>query len=273
MSIEGDIVEELVVDEGAPASKQTNPITDPKPDVSIEDTPEEKPEDKPEEPPIPKGVQKRIDRAVRQKYEAEARAKMLEERVAAMETQRYQQPQQKAVDNTEPKIENYDNFDTYVAAKAEWIASRKIEETLTERERKQQEQRSNYERQQVQATWAKRVTEATAEMPDFEEVIASSEVPMTEPMQSAIMESDIGPKLAYWLANNPSEASKIAGMSPISAIRALGRIEERLQTQPAKKPTSAPEPIKPVGARATVKKNPGQMSDAEYAKWRKQGKA
>ena len=274
MSIEGEIVEELVVDEGAPASNPTNPITDPKPDVAPEkpEVPEVKPEV--QEDPIPKGVQKRIDRAVRQKYEAEARAKMLEERINAMEARQFQQPQQqRAIDNSEPKIENYDNFDTYVAAKAEWIASRKIEETLTERERKQQEQRTNYERHQVQTTWAKRVSEATAEMPDFEEVIASSEVPMTEPMQSAIMESDIGPKLAYWLANNPDEASKIAGMSPISAIRALGRIEERLQTQPAKKPTSAPEPIKPVGARATVKKNPGQMSDAEYAKWRKQGRA
>lgn len=267
MSIEGEIVEELVVDEGS--GNQTNPITDTQQEV-VEETPQV--EVKPEEPPIPKGVQKRIDRAVRQKYEAEARTKMLEERLAYLE-QRQNQPQQRPIDNSEPKIENFDNFDTYVAAKAEWIASKKIEETLTEREKKQQAERSNYERQQVQTTWAKRVSEATAEMPDFEEVIASSEVPMTEPMQSAIMESDIGPKLAYFLANNPDEAVRIANLPPISAIRALGRIEERLQTQPAKKPTSAPEPIKPVGARATVKKSPGQMSDAEYAKWRKQGRA
>jgi hypothetical protein len=268
MSIEDDIVEELVVDEGD--GKQTNPITDqqPEPEVAKEPPPEEKPED----PPIPKGVQKRIDRAVRQKYEAEARAKMLEERLAVIEQRQFQQ-NQPSIDKSEPKIENFDNFDTYVAAKAEWIASKKIEETLTEREKRQKEERENHERQQVQTTWAKRVSEATVEMPDFEEVLASSEVPMTGPMQDAIMESDIGPKLAYFLANNPDEAIKIANMPPISAIRALGRIEERLQTQPVKKPTSAPEPIKPVGARATVKKNPGQMSDAEYAKWRKQGRA
>jgi hypothetical protein len=107
-------------------------------------------------------------------------------------------------------------------------------------------------------------------MPDFEEVLASSDVPMTPPMQQAIMESDIGPKLAYYLANNPDEAEKIAAMSPIGAIRTLGRIEERLATaKPAVQTTNAPPPIRPTGARAAVTKDPGKMSDAEYAKWRK----
>lgn len=274
MSIDGEIVEESVVDQGAPAaSNAVNPITQPETQI---DEPAEKPEakeDKPEDPPIPKGVQKRIDRAVRQKYEAEARTKMLEERLNQLEQQSRQQVPQKAIDNSEPKIENFDNFDEYVAAKAAYIAEQKINKTLAEREERERAERQQYERQKVQTSWQQRVAEATAEMPDFEDVIASSEVPMTEPMQQAIMESDVGPKLAYYLANNPDEATKIAGMSPIGAIRALGRIEERLQAQPVKKPTAAPEPIKPVGAKASVAKDPGKMTDAEYAKWRKLGKA
>jgi hypothetical protein len=107
-------------------------------------------------------------------------------------------------------------------------------------------------------------------MPDFEDVLSSSEVPMTGPMQQAIMESDIGPRLAYHLASNPEEAVKIAEMSPMGAIRALGRLEERLASQKTEiKTTNAPPPIKTVGTRATVTKDPGKMSDAEYAKWRK----
>ena len=271
-----ELESELIVDEGAPAAeaerehKPTNPITDPSSQL---DEPEVK-EEKPEEPAIPKGVQKRIDRAVRQKYEAEARTKMLEERLAALETRQQPQAQRPAYDDSEPTIDKFDNFDQYVAAKAEWIAERKINQTLTAREQQQQAAREAAERTKTADSWNKRNPQATVEMPDFEEVLASSDVPMTQPMQQAIMESDIGPKLAYYLATNPDEATDIAGMSPIGAIRALGRLEERLSSQkPVVKTTSAPPPITPVGTRATVKKDPNKMSDAEYAKWRKSGKA
>lgn len=277
-----DIVPESVVDLGAPAeearaSNPTNPITDPKPEPigAQKPAPEPKEEVKPEEKveePVPKGVQKRIDRAVRQKYEAEARAKMLEERLAALEQRAA--PKQQVQDDSEPTIDKFEDFDQYVAAKAEWIASRKIEQTLTEREKRQAAEREATERQKTVESWNKRLEQATAEMPDFEDVVSSSDVPMTEPMQQAIMESDVGPKLAYYLASHPEEALSIARMSPLSAIRSLGRIEERLATQkPISKPTSAPEPIKPVGTRAAVAKDPGKMSDAEYAKWRRQGRA
>lgn len=268
-----DIVPEVVVEEGAPSSNATNPITNPQPEpigTKPEVVEDEVPAEKPAEDPVPKGVQKRIDRAVRQKYEAEARAKMLEERVAAMEQQVQRPQQQKPIDNSEPLIENFDNFDTYVAAKAEWIAERKIEQTLSARDQKQMAEREAAERTKTTDSWNKRIAAATVEMPDFEEVLASSDVPMTAPMQQAIMESEIGPKLAYYLANNPEEAEKIAGMSPVGAIRTLGRIEERLATgKPTVSTTNAPPPLKPIGTKAVVTKDPGKMSDAEYAKWRK----
>lgn len=266
-----EIEVENVVDEGTPAeSVKTNPITD----THVEETvPEVKPEVKAEEP-IPKGVQKRIDRAVRQKYEAEARTKILEERVAAMESQQTPQPSTRQAEPSEPTIDKFDNFDDYVAAKAEYIAKKQIESTLTERELRQKAAHEAAERTKTADSWAKRIDAATVEIPDFEEVLASSDVPMTASMQQAIMESDIGPKLAYYLASNPDQATAIAGMSPVGAIRAIGRIEERLATtKPEVKTTNAPAPIKPVGTRATVAKDPGKMSDAEYEKWRKSGRA
>lgn len=252
-------------------STPSNPITDLRPDPVVDDDPAPPPEVKAEDP-IPKGVQKRIDRAVRQKYEAEARTKMLEERLAALETR--QQPVQRQSDDSEPTIDKFDNFDQYVAAKAEYIAKKQIESTLTEREKRQKADYEAAERTKTVESWNKRIAAATVEIPDFDEVLASSDVPMTSSMQQAIMESDIGPKLAYYLANNPDEATTIAGMSPIGAIRALGRLEERLTSQkPVVKTTSAPAPISPVTGRASVKKDPGKMTDAEYEKWRKQGRA
>ena len=272
-----DIVSETVVDEGTPSSNATNPILNPQPEpmgAQKESVAEEAPPVEKVEDPIPKGVQKRIDRAVRQKYEAEARAKMLEERVAAMESRQSAPQQQRPANDGEPTIDKFDNFDEYVAAKAEYIAKKQIESTLTEREKHQRAAYEAAERTKTADSWNKRIAAATAEMPDFEEVLASSDVPMTAPMQQAIMESDIGPKLAYYLANNPDEAEKIAGMSPIGAIRTLGRIEERLaNAKPEVKTTNAPPPLKPVGVKAVVTKDPGKMSDAEYEKWRKSGRA
>lgn len=248
-----------------PFSSSTPPIQDvpPKEVEEVEVAP-------PPPDPIPKGVQKRIDRAVREKYEAQARTKMLEERLNALETQRAAPPQPAPKDEGEPTIDKFDNFDDYIRAKAEYIAARTVEKTLTDREQRQLVARESAAREASAAKWQERIASATVEMPDFEDVIASSTVPMTEPMSRAIMESDVGPRLAYYLANNADEARQIAAMSPVSTIRALGRIEERLSTQkPEVRTTDAPPPVVPVGTRSSVKKGPGQMTDTEYAKWRK----
>lgn len=270
MDIETDVVVEQAV--SAPTNP-TNPITDPQSQIDTPDAKETAPEKEHEDAPIPKGVQKRIDRAVRQKYEAEARTKMLEERLAALETRQQPAPVAKTVDNSEPKLENFDNFDEYVRAKAEYIADQKITKTLSEREERQRAEYEAAERQKTADSWAKRLTAATAELPDFEDVLASSDVPMTNAMRDAIMESDVGPRLAYYLAQNPDDASAIAAMSPIGAIRALGRIEERLATQKPPVAKAAPAPIKPVSGRASASKDPGKMTDAEYSKWRKSAAA
>ena len=271
MDIETDVVVDQVV---STPSNPTNPITDPQSQIDTPDAKEATPEKEHENAPIPKGVQKRIDRAVRQKYEAEARAKMLEERLSAVEARQHIPPTTRQADSSEPTIDQFDNFDAYVAAKAKWIAADTIRQTLSEREKQQQAAYEAAERTKTADSWTKRIAAATVEMPDFEDVLASSDVPMTPPMQQAIMESDVGPKLAYYLANHPDEATDIASMSPIGAIRALGRLEERLATaKSVVKTTNTPAPISKLGARAVVGKDPGKMSDAEYEKWRRSGRS
>ena len=291
MGLETEIVQDVVIEEGGASEvakddkpyNPTNPIFEVKPEEDTAKKEEAKPEPKAEEQPkpeekkedpIPKGVQKRIDRAVREKYEAQAEAKMLKERLDRIE-QNIQERVAKPIDNSEPRIDNFDDFDQYVAAKAEWIASKKINETLDERERRSAEERAAAAHYQAVDGWNQRLEKATAELPDFKEVIESSDVPMSDFMRDAIIDSDLGPKVAYWLANNPDEAKKIASMSPLATVKAIGRIEERLESlaKAPKKPTAAPAPLKSVGGKASVQKDPGQMSDSEYAEWRKKGRA
>lgn len=266
--------EEAVVNTEAPTTEA--PAAEPQTEQELfhGDTPEvdEAPppyEEKPEEPAVPKGVQKRIDRAVRQKYEAEARSKMLEERLAALESRQAPQQQHLPTDDKEPRIEQYDNFDAYVAAKAAYIADSRINETLTRREAQQLAEREAADRQKSAETFRQRAAKMTATLPDFEEVVANSEAPMSPPMRYAIESSELGPQMAYHFANNTSEAEDIARMSPMDAARAIGRLEERLSKPVEKKTTSAPAPLKPIGGAGKVSKDPADMSQKEFEAWRK----
>ena len=216
----------------------------------------------PPAPPTPEELQKKFDRdaaAQRRKYERDLQTEReqrirLEERLARVAPERESDPGM-------PTIDKFENFDDYVTAKAEYIASK----TLSEHEKRQAQQRAQAAQQQTVEAWNKRV--AAADIPDFHDIVAASDVPMTSVMQQAIMESENGPKLAYHLAVNPAEAERIAAMTPIGAVRALMLIEEGFKKTVAV--SKATPPIKPVGSSAGARKDPGSMSDAEYLKWRK----
>jgi hypothetical protein len=219
----------------------------------------------PKEEAVPKGVQKRIDRAVRQKYEAEARANELERRIRELETKTTPREAQAG----EPRIEQFESIEDYVSAKAAFVADQRIQHTLSTHERANAEQRAQAAQHQSAENWNKRVILATAEMPDFEDVVESSDISFRDPVVlEAIKESDIGPKIAYYLAMNPDEAATIAGLSGVSAIRAIGRLEAKILDGKATV-TKTPPPIEPAGTKAKAVKTPDQMSDNEFAEWRK----
>ena len=92
--------------------------------------------EKPKDEPLPKGVQKRIDRAVRQKYEAEAKANVLEERLRNLEQGQYRQAPKEA---GAPRLDQFDNIEDYVEAKAAYVADKRIEEKLSAREKAEME--------------------------------------------------------------------------------------------------------------------------------------
>ncbi len=261
-----------------PIPQQPQPVTPPAEPHAV---PESPPPAEPPRPPededvhtLPKGVQRRLDRAVRQRHEAEARARVAEEELARLRTASPQQSTARTIpptDETAPTIDKFDNIEDYVTAKAQWVARRQISEALAQNEQTVRAQRAQQEAQALNSSWQERVTAITAKYPDFEDVVGGSETPMTPAMGRAILESDVGPELVYWLAQNPAEAAKIAQLSPLRTVAALGRIEERLTAAPppAPKVSKAPPPIEPVGSRAAVTKDPDAMSTDEWMAWRK----
>lgn len=212
--------------------------------------PEQKDED-----PKPSRFQARFSELVTRRKEAEARASHLERQLSQLQQQLQQVPQ------------DYDNWD-YEQQSAfnvnRAVKTDRYEQTLADLESEQM-----HAVEARNAVIIEKVNSAIDRMPDFHQVFAN--VPATDAMLDEIAESDHGAEIAYWLGKNPQEAFRIASLPLHRQGAAIARIEQRV-TPPngARKLTQTPPPIKPVGAGTpgVAMKDPSQMSEAEYYRWR-----
>lgn len=172
-------------------------------------------------------------------------------------------------DDAEPDLKDFTDFGKYTAAMSRYTAKQVLQGALTERETAAKTERANAAQAATAAEWQKKVSASLKDMPDFNEVLAeASEVPMPPHMQQAIMESDEGPRLAYYLAQHPEDAYRIAAMTPNGAVRALTLIEVGFQKKPV---TATPAPITPIGSRQTSgpKALTSPMSQSEFERRRR----
>lgn len=213
------------------------------PEIEIEQ--EEKPKANPK-------LERRFSEITKQREEARKEAQRereareaLEARLAVLERQ--PTPQAPKVDE-EPQPSQFNDAFEYAKALAEYTADKRIGEM----KRQEAEERQAQERQKVIETWASKVQAAKASMPDFDDIVASSDVVVNDDIRDAILESDVGPQILYHLAENDDVAKRIAGLSPKQALREIGKLEARFEvkeTAPEPKPivrSKAPAPIQPL---------------------------
>ena len=167
---------------------------------------------------------------------------------------------QRARIEQEPKRENFRDDDAYLEARLEQLAERKAAEKISQLERQRAQEKQSEQ-------FLERAEKATEKYPDFHQVTGNPNLPINEGMAEYISDSDVGPDVAYYLGKHPSEAARIAQMSPIKAARELARIEADVSNKPVKT-SNAPAPITPVGTRGSAQTNLADMSFAEYKKTR-----
>jgi hypothetical protein len=198
-------------------------------------------------------LEKRFSEITKQREEARKEAQTerqarveLEQRLAALEQQR--QPQQAVSVDQEPQPSQFNDAFEYAKALAEYST----EKALAERDRQMAQQREQEAQQKIIQSWAQKVQEAKAELPDFDDLVASSDVVVNNAVRDAILESDVGPKILYHLAENNDLAKKIASLSPNAALREIGKLEAKFEVNPETKQTTpvvrskAPAPIQPI---------------------------
>jgi len=186
---------------------------------------------------------------------------------------RQQTPPPAPVTEPEPQAKTladfqYDEgkYQQYLFSTAETRAVAAAERKLSERAQQDNQHRRNQSFKTLETKFA-------AKQADYYEVTRSEDLPISLAMAEAIAESEDGPALAYHLGKNPEIAADIANLSPFAAARELGRIEERLIAEREKAKATAvskapPPPPKVEGLNPQVDKDPSNMTDKEFKKWR-----
>jgi hypothetical protein len=210
-----------------------------------------------------KGVGKRINELTREKHEALRRAEAVEQenayfRQLVQQQQQGQQAQQPSQTQAQgkPTLEAYGwDQEAYAEALTDWKVDQRFQ-ALQQDQQRQQYQTQQQERQgKVQA----RIQALEQEAPGAWEAAISAPINYTPSMLEAIAESEIGPKVGYYLSQHLDEAAQISRLSPFAQAVAMGRVEAKLSTAPPPKPATtvtrapAPAPGLPAGTSATAK--------------------
>ena len=158
----------------------------------------------------------------------------------------------------EPQPSQFTDINEYKKAIKDWTA----ESTRREDAQKLADERQTKEREAVAKAWGERQTAVKAKLPDYESVIAASDVKVSDQVRDAIVESEFGPNILYHLAQNPDVADTLGKMTVSKALREIGRLEAKLSDTKEDKVESrsavaeisrAPAPISPLrGANAPV---------------------
>jgi len=201
----------------------------------------------------PPKLEKRFSEITKQREEARQEAQRerqarveLEQRLAALEQQR--QPQQQSYVDQEPQPSQFADAFEYAKALAEFST----EKALAERDRQVAQAREQEAQQKIIQSWAQKVQDAKAELPDFDDLVAASDVVVNNAVRDAILESDVGPRILYHLAENNDLAKKIASLNPNAALREIGKLEAKFEVKTETKQTApvvrskAPAPIQPI---------------------------
>jgi hypothetical protein len=219
-----------------------------------------------------KPISERMSELVSQRKAAETEAQQAKREAAELRARMEAMSAQAAPVKEEPRPDRskFASDEDYIEAVAEW----KADQRLAKREQEQAEARAKAERDQLVKGWQDAQQRARAEIEDYDDVIKGSDVQLPGHLHQAILESDVGPHLAYYFAKHPDEAKRYASMSPTKSLRELGRLEDRLTEDDDRPPaklspkaevekSKAPPPITPVKDGRTADPGPAKSFE-EY---------
>jgi len=171
-----------------------------------------------------------------------------------------------------PTMAQFSDAEEWAAALAEWTTDRR----MRERDQAELARKAEEEQSRMRQKFQERLEATKKELPDWDEMIASSDVSVSQPVTDAIIESDVGPQVLYYLAENPDFARELAEKSITSQLRAIGRLESKFETkpvvkEPVAKKSNAPAPITPLksgGNPADISLDSNRQFHGTFSQWK-----
>lgn len=183
-------------------------------------------------------------------------AKKHEERIARLEAELAEERRlrEEAKKPTEEKPESSESEDKapdpadyeFGEADGKFIADLARWNTRQELAEHQRQQSFKAELDSIEQGWKGAISkpEVAERYPDFAEKVtkgaAEQKWDCTPHMALLIKNSPLGPDVAYELASNPSEATRLAGLTPQELLLEFGRVEGRVEGKIAAKSADAP---------------------------------
>jgi vacuolar-type H+-ATPase subunit I/STV1 len=260
---------------------------------TVEETPESEPvevqgESEPDQEPETKATEERkqnpklekrfseLTKARKQAEEIAAKAQAdkeaLEERLRQYESQ---PAKQEDPIGEEPQASQFTDAFEYAKALAEWSA----EKALFERDQQEAQRKIIEQQEALKKRFAEKIEKAKAELPDFDDLVASSQIVISDEIRDAILESDVGPQILYHLASEDEYAQKLSQMPLVKALREIGKLEGKFEApadEPKSKPvvqkSKAPAPISPIkgtGNAEVITTDTDKLTYAQYKELRK----
>jgi hypothetical protein len=258
-------VEELEADaELSEAEDQENEADSPPAD---EENVEEKSEDDP--------FEQRANKLTWQRREAERERDAERRRRVELEAEVNELRQAKPAEPLKTLQDfNYDEgqYQTYLFAESEKRAEAAAERIVKgfDKERRDTEARTRFE---------SRESEFAKSVEDYEQKVYDENTRISPLMADEIRDSEVGPEMAYYLANNPEEAFEIFKLTDRTAVRRMAALEDRLLSEKKSSRGKSVSNAPPPPARTVQGSQPGikipatstssdKLSDREWLKRR-----
>ena len=198
-------------------------------------------------------LNKRFDKVTQRAKDAEAKAVDLENRLKEYEARTNQQPQETPKPEGKPQASQFNDAFEYAEALAEWSA----ENALKQRDAEEAGRKAQKAKDKVLESWNKKIAKAKADLPDFDAMVQSSTVVVSDEIRDSILESDVGAQLLYFLASDEDFAKRLTEMPMVKALREIGKLEAKFEAKEVKTPkaekqkeevsrSTAPSPIRPL---------------------------
>lgn len=262
------------------------------PEPVVADEPAAEPEQKVEEekPARKPKLEQRFSELTQARRAAEEKAAAAEARAEAAEAKAREvegkSAPQVAIDpddvGPKPKPADYTDAFEYAEDLAKWSTDK----ALKDRDIREAKAKEESARGEVLKAWQTRLDNTKAEIPDFEEMVTSSELSVSDVVRDTIIESEFGPKLLYHFASDDDAAQKLNGMTVKQALMHIAKLEAKYESAAEKasevreeKPRMRlPTPITAIKSGTTAGNPvtaPGEFSGS-YSQWkalRKSGRA